>query len=343
MSELRHPTVLITGATGFLGVHLVRELVDAGYQVRALVRDPDAAASRLPPEATLARGDILDAASLEAAVAGCDAVLHCAGKVSRDPEDAIELHRLNVEGTQHLLAAARAAGVRRFVHASTSGTIGISRDPEHVASEADAPPVQLINRWPYYRSKLYAEREALRHNDEEMEVVVVNPSLLLGPGDLHGSSTEDVVRFLEERVPVSPAGGYSFVDARDAASGMRLALERGTPGERYLLTACNCTVRTFFNRIARVADVDPPIFSLPEHATAKKLSLFLARAAQKVLGEDEGVPDPVSVDMAQHYWYVDAGKAERELGWRSRDGMVTLADTVADLRDRGLVMLASPV
>lgn len=333
---------LLTGATGFLGHHVAQALVEQGYEVVALVRDPDAeGATRLPGAVTLLQGNILDAASVEAAAKGCDALIHCAGKVSRDPEDATAMNEANVEGTRTVLEAAKRAGIKRVVHASTSGTIGVSRDEDHIASEDDPTPLALINRWPYYRSKLYAERVALELNDDDMQVVVVNPSLLLGPGDLQGSSTEDVQRFLEQRVPVSPAGGYSFVDARDAASGMVLALEKGEAGARYLLTACNCTVRTFFNRVARVADVDPPLLSLPKHKSAKKISLFLARAMHKFAGEDEGMPDPQSIDMAQHYWYVDASKAERELGWTSRDGMVTLADTVADLRDRGLVMLAA--
>jgi dihydroflavonol-4-reductase len=252
------------------------------------------------------------------------------------------MHEVNVTGTDNALAAAKAAGVERFIHASTSGTIGISRDEDHIASETDETPTELINRWPYYRTKLYAEQSVLGAADEGFEVVIVNPSLLLGPGDLHGSSTEDVVRFMEERVPVSPAGGYSFVDARDAAAGMIAAAHKGGNKERYLLTACNCTVRTFFNRVARVAGMDPPIFGLPANVTAKKWTLSLVRAAHKFLGEDESVPDPVSIDMAQHYWYVDASKAERELDWSSRDAMATLADTVADLRERGMVMLAPP-
>ena len=336
------PSLLLTGATGFLGYYVAEALLASGRKVVALARDPGSeAAQRLGERVEWVQGDILDVDAVAKAAQGCDALLHCAGKVSRDAEDAIALHETNVVGTQRVFEAAKKAGIRRAVHASTSGTIGISRDSEHIANEDDPTPTALINRWPYYRAKLYAERAALEYDGSDMEVVSVNPSLLLGPGDLHGSSTEDVQRFLEQRIPVSPAGGYSFVDARDAAAGMVLALEKGKAGERYLLTACNCTVRTFFNRVARVADVEPPLFALPNNGRAKKLSLFLARAASKFM-DDEGMPDPESIDMAQHYWYVDASKAERELGWTSRDGMVTLADTVADLRERGLVMLAAP-
>jgi dihydroflavonol-4-reductase len=337
--------VFLTGATGFLGHHVAERLVADGHTVTALVRNPEsAAARRLPAEITIVRGDLLDAEAVTSAMreAAIDRVIHCAGMVSREPEDATRMHEVNVTGTEIVLAAAKAAGAPRVVHASTSGTIGISTDEDYVATEDDPAPIELINRWPYYRTKLYAERAALAQASDELEVVCVNPSLLLGPGDLHGSSTEDVRRYLEQRVPISPAGGMSFVDARDAAAALVLALDAGRSGQRYLVTACNCTVRTFFGRVARVAGMQPPQFSLPSHQTAKKLSLALVRAAHKWLGEDESVPDPTSVDMSQHYWYVDASKAERELGWTSRDGMDTLADTVADLRARGIVMMAPP-
>lgn len=344
MSESK-PISFVTGATGFLGHHLCRQLVEAGHEVHALVRDPGSeAAQRLPESVVLITGNILDAEGLPAAVKASKAswFFHCAGMVSRDADDAVAMHEANVIGTQVALSAARSSGVRRFVHASTSGTIGISTDEDHVASETDPTPRELINRWPYYRTKLYAEQCVLDAAQDDFEVMIVNPSLLLGPGDLNASSTEDVRRFLEQRVPVSPAGGYSFVDARDAAAGMIGAAHQGRSKERYLLTACNCTVRTFFNRVARVAGMSPPLISLPANATAKKWTLSLVRAAHKWIGEDEAVPDPASIDMAQHYWYVDASKAERELEWSSRDAMVTLADTVADLRDRGLVMMAPP-
>lgn len=336
-------TVLVTGATGFLGHHVVSQLVERGDTVRALVRNPDTeSAQRLPEAAKRVVGDVLDPATLSSAVAGCDAVLHCAGKVSRNPEDAVDLFEINVRGTENVLDAASEAGVRRVVVASTSGTIAVSEDDEHIGRESDPTPVELINRWPYYRSKLYAEKAALERNSDSLEVVIVNPSILLGPGDLHASSTEDVRRMLEQRTPVSPAGGVSFVDARDAASGMIAALERGAAGERYLLTACNCTTQTFLSRIARVADMEPPMFALPNSKGVRKLSLWLVDRAQALLGEDESLPDHASLDMAQHYWYCDASRAENELQWTSRDPMVTLADTVEDMRARGIVMASAP-
>lgn len=352
--------ILVTGATGFLGANVVGALLQRGHEVVALVRDPSSRLARKlgsQPGVTLATGDVLDAASVEAAAAGCSAVLHCAGKVSRASEHASMMTQVNVEGVATVLAACERAGVRRAVLASTSGTIGVSTDPDAVADETTPTPLELINKWPYYRSKYYGERIALDFvesrvkarvksgaaaSDDPFEVVIVNPALLLGPGDMHGSSTEDVRRALELRMPLVPAGGYAFVDARDAAEGMALALDKGRAGQRYLLVSCNCPIRTFYSRVARVAGMDATVFSLPDHALVKQATRWLVKRAHEVLGKDDALPDAVSIEMAQHYWYVDSTLAENELGWRPRDPMITLADTVADLRARGVVMMRSP-
>jgi dihydroflavonol-4-reductase len=341
--------ILVTGATGFLGANVVAALSERGDEVVALVRDASSRlAQNLAAQAgvTLATGDVLDAASIEAAAAGCTAVLHCAGKVSRASADAMMMTQVNVEGVAIVLAACERAGVRRAVVASTSGTIGVSTDPDAVADETTPTPLELINKWPYYRSKHYGERIAIdfakAKSSSGFELVIVNPALLLGPGDMHGSSTEDVRRALENRMPIVPAGGYAFVDARDAAQGMVLALDKGRSGQRYLLVSCNCPIRTFYSRVARVAGQDASVFSLPDHALVKSATRWLVKRAHDVLGKDDALPDAVSIEMAQHYWYVDSTLAENELGWRPRDPMITLADTVADLRARGIVMMRSP-
>lgn len=333
---------LVTGATGFLGRHLVRALLDKGHTVNALVRKK---ASELPPEVTQVTGDVLDQASIEKALAGCEGVFHCAGKVSRKPEDAEALYKLHVEGTKNVTAACIAHGVRRVVVASTSGTIAVSDDPDRIATEEDDPPIGLLNRWPYYRSKLFAEKAALEKNgtplgdgsDGTLEVVCVNPTLLLGPGDVNGSSTEDVRLFLERKIPAIPPGGLSYVDARDAASAMILAMERGIGGRRYLVGACNMTLKEFFARLERVSGVKGPILPMPRQGReiARTGAEMLERLSLRL-----GIPvavDPISLDMAHYYWYLDASLAENELGWEPRDPVETLVDTIRDLEERGVV------
>ena len=299
--------VLVTGATGFLGSHLAAALRARGHEVAPFSRE--------------AGGDVLDAERVRGAVRGCEAVFHCAGFVSRKPEDAEALYQVHTSGTKNVVGAARAAGVHRIVVASTSGTVAISDDPDHVATETDETPIGIIARFPYYRAKLFAERAAL-----EMGAVCVNPSLLLGPGDARGSSTDDVRMVLERRVPVVPPGGASFVDARDAAEAMVLAMERGKPGERYLVTGCNITLRELFSRIARIAGIAAPMIGMP-----RALAGVLAKAGPRV-----GI-DAASLEMARYFWYASSAKAEKELGWTPRDANQTLADTVRDLKERGVV------
>ncbi len=342
---------LVTGDTGFLGGHLAQALRARGHEVVPFSRSTG--------------GDVLDAPAVARAAGGCDGAFHCAGPVSRDPADAEELYRVHVEGTKNVLRACASAGVRRAVVASSSGTVAVSERPQPVATEESPTPIGLISRWPYYRAKLFAERAALawepgnldgtspappergRNLDgtspappergRNLEVVSVNPSLLLGPGG-NGSSTEDVRLLLEGQIPAVPAGGLSFVDVRDAAEAMVLAMDRGRAGERYLVGACNLTVRDFFARIARAADVPMPWLPMPR---SRALAAMGARLAQRVaartgLGFAAAV-DPVSVEMAACFWYLDASKAQRELGWTPRDPGLTLRDTVRDLRERGVV------
>ncbi len=327
----------VTGATGFLGSHLVAQLVDAGHDVVALCRGKNAS---LPQGATLRLGDVTDAASIRDAAAGCDGAFHCAGKVSRDEGDAEEMFRVHVDGTRTVLEALTEAKVARVVVAGTSGTIGVSDDAKAMATE-DTPTPDVIMRWPYYRSKHFAEKVALEH--EGIDVVVVNPSLLLGPGDLKGSSTEDVRTFLERKLPFTPAGGVAFVDARDAATAFVLAMEKGTPGRRYLINAANMTVQSFFGRLERISGVKAPPVRLPRTSpTLAGLSADLLGRAAKALSMAAPL-DRISAEMSQFYWYCDAGRAQSELGWTHRDPTDTLHDTIADLEDRGVVWSRRPV
>lgn len=325
---------LITGATGFLGRYVTEELLLRGHEVVALVRGE---AAGLPDGVVIARGDLLDAACVEQAAAGCDALFHCAGKVSRDPADAEELYRVHVTGTKTVLDVARRAGVRRAVVASTSGTIAVSEDPAEVRDERAAPPVDLIGRWPYYRSKLYAEMAALERNDPPaFEVVVVSPTLLLGPGDVRCSSTGDVADFIDQRLPMLPGGGLSFVDARDAASAMLLAWENGRPGERYLVAAQNLTMAAFCGKLERLSGVKAPAARAPRSLTLARVGAALDRALAERTHTKPRF-DETSLEMAQCFWYVDASKAKDELGWVPRDPQDTLRETIDDLRERGVV------
>ncbi len=198
--------VWLGGATGFLGSHVADALVDAGHEVCAVSRS----GGELASGEVVGSVDVLDEDAVRRSAEGSSHAVVCVGKVSRDPSDAALLHRLHVEGTRSTLRGLRAAGVRRVVLASTSGTIAVSKDPKRIDDERSGAPLKYIASFPYYRTKYFGEKEALNHIEDDFEIVIVNPSLLLGPGDLRESSTLDVRRFLEGAVLMSPAGGLAF-------------------------------------------------------------------------------------------------------------------------------------
>lgn len=319
--------LLVTGGTGFLGAALVPLLARAGHRLRLLQRSPSPEAEALGAE--VLRGSVEDPAAVRAAVEGVEAVFHLAGQVDFDPADPARLYALHVQGTRVLLEAAAAAGVRRVVLASTSGTIAVFRE-ERTGTEADPYPLRVVAGWPYYLSKIYQEKAALRlAGDTGLELVVLNPSLLLGPGDLRLSSTDVVWKFLQRRVPAMPGGGLSFVDVRDAAQAFAAALERGRPGERYLLGGANMSFRDLFGRLERLSGVAAPWVSLPPAVNVAGARLLERLASWR--GTEPPIDSP-SVEMGERYWYCDAAKAAAELGFAPRDPQETLAETVRWLR-----------
>lgn len=334
----------VGGATGFLGAHLVHELLALGHDVIAVSRNGGQPPGSVSPSGGSGQGalschavDVLDARAVEESAQGADGAFLCTGLVSRSPTAAREMHRIHVDGTRTALDGLRAAGVPRVVVASTSGTLAVSRDPKRIDDETSCQALEFVSGFPYYRTKYFGEQAALERNGEEFQVVVVNPSLLLGPGDLRESSTVDVRRFLERAIPATPSGGVSIVDVRDAASGMRLAFEHGRAGERYLLNAANLTFAALFERLGRMTGISAPLLSMPRNVEFGQAIFGLYERAIVGLGGKPPV-DAAEVLLGSHYWYCSADKAERELGFTARDLGDTLRDTVADLVEREVVL-----
>jgi dihydroflavonol-4-reductase len=326
----RPPAItLITGGTGFLGTHLVSQLVEAGTKnLRVMATSNPAWLAKLGVET--ATGSITKAEDVRRAVDDVAEIYHLAGRVSRDDEDAREMYSIHVDGTRLLCEAAAQAGVKTIVMASTSGTIAVREKNEGIPDEKGAQPVDIISRWPYYASKLYQERVALeRFSGTGQRLVILNPSLLLGPGDERLSSTKVVLDFMARKINAIPRGGLSFVDVRDVAAAFRAARKDGRPGERYLLGSANWTFDKFFSRLERLTEVRAPRFSFPSRVAVTGSQLIHAFYKQW----DKAPPvEPAAVEMAEYFWYLDSSKAERELGFSPRDPGETLLDTVKYLR-----------
>jgi dihydroflavonol-4-reductase len=283
--------VYVTGATGFVGGHVARELREQGADVRA------------------ERVDLLDAAALERAVDGCDAVVHVAALYSFDAP-AAEIERVNVDGTRNLLDAAAHRDVRRFLFTSTAGTCGPV--PGRPATEDDEPPAWEL-RVPYKRTKLAAERLA-----REAGAIVVNPTAPVGDGDQKPTPTGRMVANIARgRMPAYlSTTGLNLVDVRDVARGHALALARGEPGERYILGGVNLPLREVFAAIADLARRPRPRIRVP---------YAVAEAAAKV-----GLANADEVRLARIPMYFSWEKARCRLGYIPGPVEPALARAVAE-------------
>lgn len=331
--KLPQPKTLVTGGTGFLGSHLVRQLVAEGAEnLRVMATSAPAWLAELGVEAV--EGSITNAVDVKRAVEGVAEIYHLAGRVSRENDDAREMYAVHVDGTRLLCDAAREAGVRTIVMASTSGTLAVTEDKDILPNEDWPPPLDIIARWPYYASKFYQERVALEHfAGTDARLVIMNPSLLLGPGDERLSSTKVILDFMARKISATPRGGLSFVDARDAAAAFRAAMQSGAHGERYLLGAANWTFEKFFGRLERLTKIAAPRFSFPS-----KLAVTGAQVVHALYKHWKLAPpvEPAAVEMAEYFWYLDSSKAEQELGFAPRDPGETLQETVAYVRENFL-------
>jgi dihydroflavonol-4-reductase len=313
---------LVTGGTGFVGSHIVRVLNGAGHSARVLHRK----SSRLDALEGLnyesALGDILDEASLLQACEGCDWVFHVAAVADYWRADKARMYEANVEGTQRVLEAARTAGVKRVIFTSSAAAIG-KRDDGQPADENTAfnlPP----ERWPYGHTKMLAENVVQEAVQRGQDVVITNPVIIIGPGDLNmisGSYITQIKRF-GWLVPVT-SGSCAVIDVRDAARMHLAAAERGRPGERYILGSANYRYHEWFGMIAdtvgtRRPFIHVPNFLLPIGATC----ISLARRV--------GINTPIDSDQirlgAYHMDYNPA-KGWAELGKPEIDMRQSIQDT----------------
>ncbi|HKF39588.1 MAG TPA: hopanoid-associated sugar epimerase [Candidatus Acidoferrum sp.] len=303
-------TTLVTGAAGFLGSHVARQLVARGETVRVLMRPSsnNRAISDLSLE--YVTGDLRDAASLERAMKDVKRVFHVAADYrlwARKPQ---EIYDSNVGGTKNVLAAAKNAGVEQLVYTSTVATIAVDR-PNLPNEATDARLEEMIGH--YKRSKWMAEQEVLQAAKEGLPAIVAMPTTPLGPWDWKPTPTGKIILdFLNGKMPGYVETGLNFVGAEECAAGHLLVAEKGKAGERYLLGAENLTLKELLEMIAEITGLSAPGMKIP-HTVALGVA-YVDTAFSRLLGKEPQIPVE-GVKIAQHKMFVDCSRARQELGF----------------------------
>jgi dihydroflavonol-4-reductase len=325
-------TTLITGATGFVGGHVARQLLAAGHPVRVLVRRHSNLQALEGLAVERVEGDLRDFASLDRALVGVRRVFHVAADYRLWARNPAEIYKSNVEGTRRLLEAAGRARVQRIVYTSTVATIAV---PSHTVKlpdeETQATLSQMIGH--YKRSKFLAELEAIKAASAGVPVVIVNPTTPVGPGDWKPTPTGRViVDFANGKMPAYVDTGLNLVAVEDVAAGHLLAAEKGRIGERYLLGARNMTLKQILIALAAITGRPAPRVQLP-HSLALAAG-YADELFSRLTGRDPRIPVD-GVKMSRHRMFVESDKAERELGYRPGSVEAALARAVCWYAEHG--------
>jgi dihydroflavonol-4-reductase len=303
----------VTGATGFLGSHVARVLADQGADLRLLVRSTSNLKNLTGLKAETATGDLRDALSLEKAISGCDTVFHVAADYRLWVRDPNEMYRSNVGGTRALLEAARKNGVRRVVYTSSVATIGFRSDGQPADEDSPVSVTDMIGH--YKRSKFMAEQLAMEAGRGGIHVVTVNPTTPVGEQDVKPTPTgRIVIDFLKRKFPAYVETGLNLVDVRECAQGHVAALEKGRPGERYILGGEDLTLKQILDKLGQITGLPSPKIKLPY------LFAFAAGVVDEAITglllrrEPRATVD--TVRMGKKKMFASSAKAERELGWK---------------------------
>ena len=325
-------TVLVTGGTGFVGSAVVRRLLDAGLEVRALARPGSNRANLEGLPVEIVEGDLLDFDSLARAAKGTRAVFHAAADYRLWLPKPSEIYECNVEGTRNVMIAALEAGVDRVVYTSSVATLGLKESGEPANEDTPVSIADMIGH--YKRSKFLAESEVKRlAAQESIPVVIVNPSAPVGPRDIKPTPTgRMIVEAAAGRMPAYVETGLNIVHVDDVAEGHLRAYERGRIGERYVLGGTNMTLREILAGIAELTGGRPPRIRLP-HNVVMPIA-YAAEAVAKLTGS-EPVATRDSVRMAKKLMYYSSEKAKRELGFEPRPARAALSDAIAWFRTHG--------
>ena len=305
--------VFLTGATGFVGSHVARAYAAAGAELRLLTRKSSKLAAIEGITAEVVVGDLRQVESLRTALRGCDALVHVAADYRLWVRNPAEMYAANVDGTRELLKLAREEGVGKVVYTSSVATMGFKADGTIVD---EATPVSLDDMiGPYKRSKFMAEQEAIKAARAGQHVMILNPTTPIGAGDAKPTPTGRIfVDFLNRKFPAYVDTGLNLVDVSEIARMNVVALERGTPGERYILGGENVSLKQILDRMAVMTGLPSPTIKVP-HAVALAFAYFDENFTGKLLGKEPRATVE-EVRMSRKMMFASSAKAERELGFR---------------------------
>jgi len=325
-------TTLVTGASGFLGSHVTRQLVARGDSVRVLLRasSNNRAIADLP--LAYVTGDLRDSTSLARALAGVTRVFHVAADYRLWAKRKQDIYDSNVGGTKNLLDAAKRAGVSQFVYTSTVATIAVDR-PEHPNEFTEAKLEEMVGH--YKRSKWQAERVVLDAAKHGFPAIVAMPTTPVGPWDWKPTPTGKIILdFLNGKMPGYVKTGLNFVGVEECAAGHLLVSDKGKIGERYLLGAENMTLKQVLDTLAEITGLAAPKLKIP-HGLALGVA-YANTAFSRLLGREPGIPVE-GVKIAQHMMFVDATRAQQELGFKPGSVRAAFERAVRWYADNGYV------
>lgn len=308
---------LVTGATGFLGSHLIRDLKESGFEIRALVRK-----SSDQLDVSTIVGDLTDYSSLLEALKDIDVVFHVAGAMSAHPKDKNRLFTINVDGVKNLLDASVEMKIKKLIHVSSVVAVGVNLTAEAPLLNEESLNITRGREYANYDSKREGEELVLKYAREgKLAAVVVNPGLIYGAGDVKKEMRKGNVLAAKGKLGVYPTGGVNVVAVEDVTKAMIRAVNKGHSGERYLLTGDNITIKELLTTISEFAGAKPPQKPMP-----MKLLMFLARGLEAVGIKTQLCKENIFSAGAYH-WY-DHSKAQRDLDFHPKSYKEAIKNSV---------------
>lgn len=305
--------VFITGATGFVGGHVARAYASEGASLRLLTRQTSSLDSLAGIDAETVVGDLREPEKLRSALTGCDALIHVAADYRLWVRDPAQMYVANVDGTRELLKIAREVGVQRVVYTSSVATMGFKSDGSIVNEETPVSIADMIGA--YKRSKFLGEQEAIRAAQSGQHVMILNPTTPIGPGDAKPTPTgRIIVDFLNKKFPAYVDTGLNLVDVSEVARMHVTALEKGTPGERYILGGENLTLKQILDRMSSITGLPSPTMKVP-HAVAMAFAFFDENFTGRLRGKEPRATVE-AVRMGKKTMFASSAKAERDLGFK---------------------------